>query len=148
MAGCNWALDRSYKVYCMLDGSPSVWVQAYCDIGFHCKQLAFVKSWKGSYGFDVACVPSKSLVKWAIGSRQSGRSYTQYCSSKNTYNTIRTKTATYKIVMNFWGELGLQTQILYGKILLNGKKLMEGFNTNQWRSLPHSPLRALFNTAV
>jgi hypothetical protein len=33
--------------------------------------------------------------------------------------------------MNFWGGLGLQTQILYGKILLNGKKLMEGFNTNQ-----------------
>ena len=33
--------------------------------------------------------------------------------------------------MNFWGELGLQTQILYGKVLLNGKKLMEGFNTNQ-----------------
>jgi hypothetical protein len=76
-AVCNWALDCSYKVYCVLDGATSVWVQAYCDIGFYCKQLAFVKSLKGSYAFDVACVPSNSLVKWAIGSRQSGRSYTQ-----------------------------------------------------------------------
>jgi hypothetical protein len=33
--------------------------------------------------------------------------------------------------MNFLGGMGLKTQILYGKILLNGKLLTKGFNTNE-----------------
>jgi hypothetical protein len=35
------------------------------------------------------------------------------------------------MIMNFWGEMGLKTQILYSKILLNGQTLMENFNANK-----------------
>ena len=128
---CNWALDRSYKVWCKAQGEVSVWVQDWCNIGFYCKQLQNVKSWRNTLSYDVKCVPSNSIVKWAIGARQTGLNYKEYCSSLATYNIDRTRTKTYRMIMNFWGKMGLKTQILYGKILLNGQTLMENFNANE-----------------
>lgn len=130
-AVCNWAFDRSYKVLCQAVNEQAVWVQAYCDVGTYCQQLENAPMWNGETGYDVACKPSKSLVKWAIGSRQTGQSYTEYCSTKNRFDSDRTRTAVYTLMESFFGELGQQTQILYAKILLNGKNIQDGANTNQ-----------------
>jgi hypothetical protein len=130
-AVCNWALDRSYKVRCQAAGQEVVWVQAYCDIGTFCQQLQDARMWNGQLGFDVACHPSSSLVKWAIGSRKTGQSYATFCSKIYKYAPDRTRTAVYEFMESFFGELGQQTQILYANILLNGNVIKDATDTNQ-----------------
>jgi hypothetical protein len=134
-AVCNWALDRSYRVSCeTADHRQSVWVQDYCVVGTFCRQLEDRPLWNGQLGYDIGCNPSGQFVKWAIGSRQIGQSYSTFCSKVYTHRPDRSKPAVYAFFEKFFGELGQQTQILYANILLNGEIMREAYNTDQLRT--------------
>lgn len=134
-AVCRWNEGRAYKVLCQPADAPAgatsgYWIDGSCDPGFYCKQLEDVKIWTGRSTLDVDCVPERTLVKWALGSRQLGQSYTKYCSDKYTYTASGGGSPLWEFFTSFYGETGQITQILNVKILLNDKVIQERLNGN------------------
>ncbi|KAH7028593.1 hypothetical protein B0J12DRAFT_326293 [Macrophomina phaseolina] len=132
-AVCNWALDRSYSVYCVQQGvrnPKAYWIQAFCDPGFLCQQHEEARLWNGLKGFDVECRPSKTLVKWAIGTRETGHAQSKYCSPKIQYTTKGGRTAVWEFFAQYFGITGQATQINDAEILWNGKSIQEQIDVN------------------
>ncbi|CAA9961595.1 hypothetical protein PTMSG1_04979 [Pyrenophora teres f. maculata] len=129
---CNWNLDRSFSVYCAKPhGGRESWVQSFCPIGTLCEQREYVRLWNGLDGLDVECRPSANLVKWAIGSRQTGESYTKYCSNRISYKSNGGRSAIYEFYARFVGTTGLQTQVNQAYIYLNDLLIQRNVNSNQ-----------------
>ncbi|KAH7042196.1 hypothetical protein B0J12DRAFT_730830 [Macrophomina phaseolina] len=136
-AVCNWALDRSYSVHCVQQDvqalrAKAYWIQGWCDVGLLCEQREEARLWNGQLGFDVDCVPSKELVKWAIGERETGHSSKGYCSHNIRYSPRDKggRTAVWEFFASFYGTLGQNTKIATATILWKGKSIQHQTQIN------------------
>ncbi|KAI1522016.1 hypothetical protein PtrSN001C_012007 [Pyrenophora tritici-repentis] len=132
-AACDWALDRSFSVICeQEDVSHKTTVQSYCPIGTLCEQREEVVNWKGLRTYDVDCVPSQNLVKWAIGTRQTtGQNYANYCSNRISYLNKGARSVLAEFFATYWGTTGQKTQVYQADIYLNDQSIQHDVNSNQ-----------------
>ncbi|KAI2478297.1 hypothetical protein Ptr902_10492 [Pyrenophora tritici-repentis] len=107
-------------------------VQSYCPIGTLCEQREQVVNWKGLRTYDVDCVPSQNLVKWAIGTRQTtGQNYAKYCSNRISYLHKGARSVLAEFFATYWGTTGQKTQVYQADIYLNDQSIQHNVNSNQ-----------------
>ncbi|KAH9862659.1 hypothetical protein J1614_010752 [Plenodomus biglobosus] len=143
IAVCQWDSDPNYKVFCHRLGSPETtdgyWINGNCDVGFDCKQLEDVKLYNGKLSYDIDCVPTRTLVKWALGAREQGMSLVRYCTKHTfSYSSSRGTNPLWEFYASFFGTTGQQTQIHTAEILLNGKVIASSTDHNNVAARHHA----------
>lgn len=132
---CVWNDGPGYKVLCSpANASPGsmdgYWIDGACDAGLACKQLDDVRIWTGLLALDVDCVPTSTIVKWAIGARQLGESQAKFCTKAFHYVSSKGVSPVWELFASFYGTTGQITQIHSAQIWWNGNLIQNKVDSN------------------